>query len=407
MVDGTEAQDANDEVEYAINQIKLWRERIADNEQDKIDAFGDADNLIENYSIASGTKVSQTTETSRKTGRTHSHTYTFTENFDRKYGPLVNDAGVNLIFTTMTTEGDGFTNDTLTTRSRSVAWTMSDGDVRTALSVDVYRSPSGWGPIFRTRGGQTANPYESASYSRFYNKGTLLNEATMKIENPQLKVIGSPEITDVPTGGQALFKLQLSNQSETNDICNYVLQVKERSNPNGAVLSVDGMILSNGKEGRLIKMKGGETLEKTLVVTQSDRSIINYENIVLLLKSEKDPSIESEEVTLRVHFVPSSAHVDLRVDHTVLNKAYRDDNDGITATMFNIDQQDIGLQGLRLRYRRKGVDSWNIIRQWTTVQSLLSMDYEPMLSPTMVSTNCRHRPSGSMAPRRWPSRVTS
>lgn len=378
MVDGTEAQDANDEVEYAINQIKLWRERIADNEQDKIDAFGDADNLIENYSIASGTKVSQTTETSRKTGRTHSHTYTFTENFDRKYGPLVNDAGVNLIFTTMTTEGDGFTNDTLTTRSRSVAWTMSDGDVRTALSVDVYRSPSGWGPIFRTRGGQTANPYESASYSRFYNKGTLLNEGTMRIENPQLRVIGSPEITDVPTGGQALFKLQLSNQSETNDICNYVLQVKERSNPNGAVLSVDGMILSNGKEGRLIKMKGGETLEKTLVVTQSDRSIINYENIVLLLKSEKDPSIESEEVTLRVHFVPSSAHVDLRVDHTVLNKAYRDDNDGITATMFNIDQQDIGLQGLRLRYRRKGVDSWNIIRQWTTVQSLLSMDYEPM-----------------------------
>lgn len=379
MVDGTEAQDANDEVEYAINQIKLWRERIADNEQDKIDAFGDADNLIENYSIASGTKVSQTTETSRKTGRTHSHTYTFTENFDRKYGPLVNDAGVNLIFTNMTTEGDGFTNDTLTTRSRSVAWTMSDGDVRTALSVDVYRSPSGWGPIFRTRGGQTANPYESASYSRFYNKGTLLNEGTMRIENPQLKVIGSPEITDVPMGGQAIFTLQLSNQSETNDICTYVLQALDRSNPSGAILTIDGNILSNGKDGRRIKMKGGETVLKTLIVTQSNRSITDYEDIVLQLKSENDPSIESEKVTLRVHFVPASAHVDLSTDHTILNKEYLDDNSGITATMSNLDRQDEGLQGLRLRFRRKGVDTWNVIKQWATTDSLINLGYERML----------------------------
>ncbi|MBO6217476.1 MAG: hypothetical protein J6N73_07490 [Prevotella sp.] len=378
MVDGTDANDSEDEVEYAINQIKLWRARIADNEKDKIDAFADASRLVNNYSIASGTKVSQTTESSKKKGNTHSHSYTFTWNNDTKFGPLVNDAGVNAVFTSVVNDGDGWSRDTLTTESTAVAWTMSDGDVRTALSVDVYKSPSGWGPIFRTRGGQTVNPYEGASYTKFYNKGTLLNEATMKIENPQLKLIGSSEITDVPTGGQATFKLQLSNQSETNDICNYVLQVKERTNPNGAVLTIDGTILSNGKEGRLIKMKGGETVEKTLVVKQSDRSVIDYDNIVLVLKSEKDPSIESEEVTLRVHFVPASAHVDIRVDHTVLNKDYRDDNDGITATMFNIDRQDAGLQGLRLRYRRKGVDTWNVIKQWTTVESLLDMDYEPM-----------------------------
>lgn len=378
MVDGTESKDSEDEVEYAINQIKLWRERIADNEKDKLDAFGDTKNLIDNFSIASGTKVSQSTESSKKQGNTHSYSYTFSWNQDMKYGPLLNDAGVNVIFTTSLNYGDGWSRDTLTTRSNTIAWTMSDGDVRTALSVDVYQSPSGWGPIFRTRGGQTVNPYEGASYTKFYNKGTLLNEATMKIENPQLKVIGSSEITDVPTGGQATFKLQLSNQSETNDICNYVLQVKERSNPNGAVLTIDGTFLSNGREGRTIKMKGGETVEKTLVVKQSDRSVIDYDNIVLVLKSEKDPSIESEEVTLRVHFVPASAHVDLRVDHTVLNKDYRDDNDGITATMFNIDRQDAGLQGLRLRYRRKGVDTWNVIKQWTTVESLLDMDYEPM-----------------------------
>ena len=378
MVDGTENKDQDDEVEYAINQIKLWRQRIANNEEDKIKAFGDAENLIENYSIASGTKVSMTTENSRKTGNTHASTYTFTWNQDMKYGPLVNDAGVNVIYSSVNSWGDGENQDTLTTKSTSVAWTMSDGDVRTALSVDVYKSPAGWGPIFRTRGGQTVNPYEGASYTKFYQKGTQLNEATMKVENPQLKVKGSNELTDVPTGSDAKFVLQLSNQSETNDICTYVLQVKDGSNPNGAILLVDGAVLSNGKDGRLIKMKGGETVEKTLFVRQSDPSIIDYEDIVVQLKSEKDPSIESDKVTLRVHFVPSSAHVDLAVDHTVLNQEYLKDNGGIIAKMYNLDRQDNNLKGIRLRFRRKGTDTWNVVKQWTTVDSLLTMGYEPM-----------------------------
>ena len=378
MVDGTENKDQDDEVEYAINQIQLWRQRIADNEEDKIKAFGDAENLIENYSIASGTKVSMTTENSRKTGNTHASTYTFTWNQDMKYGPLINDAGVNVIFSSVNSWGDGENLDTLTTKTNTVAWTMSDGDVRTALSVDVYKSPAGWGPIFRTRGGQTVNPYEGASYTKFYQKGTQLNEATMKVENPQLKVKGSNELTDVPTGSDAKFVLQLSNQSETNDICTYVLQVKDGSNPNGAILLVDGAVLSNGKDGRLIKMKGGETVEKTLIVRQSDPSIIDYEDIVVQLKSEKDPSIESDKVTLRVHFVPSSAHVDLAVDHTVLNQEYLKDNGGIIAKMYNLDRQDNNLKGIRLRFRRKGTDTWNVIKQWTTVDSLLTMGYEPM-----------------------------
>jgi len=378
MIDGTENKDQEDEVEYAINQIKIWRDRIADNEQDKLDAFADTDKLIENYSIASGTKVSQSTESSTKTGRTHAHTYTFTWNQDMKYGPLVNDAGVNVIYSSVNSWGDGENKDTLTTNSKTVSWTLSDGDVRTALTVDVYESPSGWGPIFRTRGGQTVNPYEGASYTKFYQKGTLLNEATMRVENPQLKLIGSSELTGIPTGGEAMFTLQLSNQSETNDICTYVLKVKEGSNPNGAILKIDGTVLSNGKEGRAIKMKGGETVEKTLIVTQSNRSVTDYDDISLQLKSEKDPSIESESVKLRVQFVPSSTRVDLAVDHTVLNQVYKNENGGIIARMYNLDRQDSGLQGLRLRYRRKGTDTWNVIKQWTAVDSLLSQGYERM-----------------------------
>ena len=377
-VNGTDDPNVPDEVEDAINQIQVWRDRIYDNEKDKLDAFGDESNLIQNYSIASGTKVSMTTETTTKAGKSHKHDFSVSFSVVGQVGETFNDAGVIANLGYSTGNGDSNTDGSSTTVSNSVAWTMSDGDVRTALSVDVYKSPTGWGPIFRTRGGQTVNPYEGASYTKYYQTGTLLNEATMKVENPQLKVKGSTEITDVPTGGQAQFILQLSNQSETNDICNYVLQVKEGSNPNGAILMIDGTVLSNGKEGRLIKMKGGETIDKTLIVTQSDRSVIDYNDIILQLKSEKDPSIESEQVKLRVHFVPSSALVNLSVDHTVLNKSDKDLYGGITATMSDLNRQDEGFKGIRLRYRRKGTDSWTVHKQWSDIAALQAQGYEPM-----------------------------
>ena len=376
MIDGTKDKNAQDEVEYAINQIKIWQERIADNERDKLEAINGSGYYIDNYSIASGTKVSETMETSVKVSNTHTHTYTSTWDNEMKYGMMFNDAGVNFIIKSSVTDGYTDTDDKTTTKSNTVAWTMSDSDLRTALSVDVYNSPGGWGPIFITRGGQTANPYEGASYTRFYQKGTKLNEATMQVEKPQLKVLGSTELTDVPTGSEAKFTLQLSNQSETNDICNYILGLKEGTNPNGAILTVDGVAISNGKTGRLIKLKGGQSVESTLIVTQSDRSVTNYDDIVIQLKSEKDASVASEEVKLRVHFVPASSHIDLAIDHTIINQG--NNSTGATAKLFNLNRQDEGLRGVRLRYRRKGTDSWTLIKQWTSIESLLPLGYEPL-----------------------------
>lgn len=385
MVNGTDSYDVEDEVEYAINQIKLWEARIYDNEQDKLEAINSSDYLIDNYSVAAGTKISQTTESSAQSGTSHAHTYQFTWNSDMQFGAMFNDAGANVILTG--TAFDGYTkkDDTSTTKSNSVSWTMSDGDQRTALSVDVYNSPAGWGPIFRTRGGQTVNPYEGATYTRYYQPGTLLNEATMRVEKPQLKVLGAAELTDIPTGSEAKFTLQLSNQSETNDACTYVLRVKDGSNPNGAILKIDGGVLSNGQGGRSILMNGGETVEKTLIVTQSERSVTDYDDIILVLCSEKDATVLSDEVALRVHFVPSSAHVDLSVDHTVLNQEFIKENGGIIAKMYNLDRQDEGLQGLRLRYRRKGTDTWSLIKQWTTIESMLTLGYEPMPDGSQIT----------------------
>ncbi len=377
IINGTDSAVV-DEVEFAANQINSWEAKMSQNEADKLEAFGDSKQLIDNYSISGGTSYNQTTKSEHTRSVSVKDDTYYNINDDVKFGLLFNNLGAYGIMTWATKHSEETARDTTNTKATTVAWTLSDSDPRTALSVDVYKSPQGWGPIFRTRGGQTVNPYEGETRTLYYDKDTKLNEATMKVENPQLRIDGNPLQTGVPTGGEARFTLQLKNNSETNSMCTYLLQVVEGSNPNGASLYIDGSVLSSGAAGRKVVLSGNETLTKTLVVKQGDKSIIDYKDIKLILRSEKDRSIFSEEVSLRVQFVPASAHVDLSVDHTVLNQTAKREHGGIVAKMYNLDRQDAGLQGIRLRYRRKGTDTWNLVKQWTTIEELLPQNYEVM-----------------------------
>jgi hypothetical protein len=291
----------------------------------------------------------------------------------------------------------GTTKDSLETDTydESFTWQISDAQPTTALSVDVYQSPSGWSPIFRTRGGQSSQPYENATYTKYFQPGTQLDEATMRVEKPELRVDGATEISDVPTGGQAKFNLQLYNASETNSICTYSLKVVDGSNPNGAQLFIDGTPLSNGGAGRSVKMQGGEKIDKQLIVMQSDRSIRDYENIRLVLCSTNDTSTVSTPVALSVHFVPSSAHVDLAVNSTIVTKAYTDNDGGITATMDNLDRQDKGLKGLRLRYRLKSTDTWYVYNSWSDEDSLKKQPgYEDLKGRSVVKEKVKFDTDG-------------
>ena len=382
LVNGT-GKAIVDEVEQAINQISAWEQILALNEEEKLKAFDDTSKPKENYSFGGGTTITKTSSHEHSYSHGKKNTTYRTVNNESHLGTLFNAAGAYAIVKFQYGWGSVDDKDTVNVKKTTVSYTLSDSDPRTALSVDVYQSPSGkWGPIFRTVGGQSVNPYEPetwTAYHKYYNKErTKLNEGTMRVEKPELKVKGSTELTDVPTGQEAKFTLQLTNLSETGNTCNYQLVVQENSNPNGAILTVDGMPVSTGYIGRTVRMMPNETIEKTLIVKQSDKSITDYDDIKILLWSEKDITVSSDPVTLKVHFVPSSAKVSLKVDHTVLNKEAKTLHGGIEATLYDLNRQDDGLTGVRLRYRRKGTDSWTLVKQWSTREEDWAVGYEKM-----------------------------
>ena len=354
-----------DSIEWCNQQISVWEQTISNNEQDKLKAFGDNSFFIGNFSIGGGTVVNQTTKETIVNTEDILHTKTsWNVTSDTRLGATFNDAGlVASLNLTWSGSTEIVTNESIT-ESRSTTWQISDASPATALSVDVYRSPAGWGPIFRTRGGQTCNPYEGATYTKYYQRNTELDKATMRIENPKLSVEGSSELTDIPTGTKAEFKLKLTNESETNNTCTYVLEMLEGSNPKGAKLTVDGYVLSNGRQGRSVTLGGNESITKTLYVEQTDQSVTEYDDIRLVLRSENDVTTQSDPVVLKVHFIPSSAYVEISTNQTILNSDGFIENHGIIVTLTNLNRQDAGLEGVRLQYRRKGHETWSLSKEW-------------------------------------------
>ena len=371
MIDGikhTNKEEVTDSIEWCNQQINAWRTAIRNNEKDKLKAFDDESTyLIDNFSIAGGTSVNQSTKETIATSHDLEHTKTsWNVTNDSRIGSTFNDAGVVAVLNFV----NGKTTETVvnesTTNTQSTVWQISDASPATALSVDVFKSPFGWSPIFRTRGGQTCNPYEGATYTKYHNKGTELDKATMRVENPKLTVVGAAQLSGIPTGTKAEFKLQLSNESETGNACTYILEVLENSNPKGAILTMDGQKLGNGREGRSIRLGGNESIIKSLFVEQSSRSVTDYDGIKLVLRSENDVTTQSDPVELRVQFIPASAAIDIAVDHTVLNSSNYEKNKGVIVTLTNLNRQDEGLKGVRIQYRKKGLDTWSLAKEWKT-----------------------------------------
>ena len=368
--DAEKAERSVDSIQYCLNQIYVWQQWIAKNEEDKLAAFGNEGTYLEkNYSIAGGTSITHTSAFTQKKTASTTFDYTTIINSETNAGLLINELGDYATILHNEKTGTQHSSDTTTTVTKAIDWTISDAEPTTALSVNVYQSPRTWGPIFRTLGGQTSNPYEGATYTKYYQKGVKLDEATMRVEKPEMRLVSDAIVTNVPSGSAAQFKLQLSNASETNTTCEYVLECKDGSNPNGAKLMMDGTSLSNGKEGRKFKLKGGESIEKTLLVSQGDRTINDYENLTLVFKSGKDTSTVSQPALISVHFIPASTPVEMSVSHTTVNSYDYAEHKGLVVTLANLDRKDSGLKGVRVRYRRKGYSSWTIAKAWQMVKS--------------------------------------
>ena len=175
-----------DSVMWCNEIVDKWKQKLADNEEDKLKAFGDAKTYqLGNESFERGVTVTNSTGSSSK--EVHNSTEVFSTGlaYRGKNGYLLDKMGAIIISNTDIGYHQTKYDVDETTANERFSYTLNDTQRGNAHTVDIYKSPRNWGPIFRTRGGQTRCPYEGETKTKYYRPGQTLDYATMRLDNPK------------------------------------------------------------------------------------------------------------------------------------------------------------------------------------------------------------------------------
>ncbi len=372
--EGNNRWDA-DTVRFYNQQIKMWEAQLSLNEQQKLSAIN-GENVDVNVSFDAGSSYEASITTEIEESSSLSYEFETDFSFSNSLGGTVNDFGFSVTLNNQVTCSRSNSSTNTTTSERTISYALADEDPGDYFSVDVLNCTAGNGPIFRTRGGQSSCPYEGASYTEYYQPGTILSEATMQIEQPFIRVSESL-VTGVSEDEPAYFTIELSNTSETGDDGWYNLIVDLESNPYGATVKLDGMAM--GANGKQILIPAGQTVYKTIAVTKGRTDIDEYDDIKLILHSQcqYDPTgfVESiyDEVTISAHFVPACSPIEISepLANWVVNE---EDEDFLDITLSGYNLQHEKMQAIALQYKAKSASAWTTEKWWVNNPDLINKD---------------------------------
>ena len=216
-------------------------------------------------------------------------------------------------------------NDTVSYwRSSATAMSMKDkSEIRSgsALAADF---------IYVVRGGATRCPYIGERRTEYYMPGTLLDNPTIRMEQVKME-IANREVSGVPGDGAAVFDVALWMETEASPGMNFgfgsaTLSVSEDSNPDGAIVTMDGQPLTGA--GRSLSFSRGKVLHKTIEVRRGTKSV-DYNDIQLVLASDCESS-NRVAIKIAAHFLPVSCNVNILTpdDKWVMNTYSPNDKDG-------------------------------------------------------------------------------
>ena len=243
------------------------------------------------------------------------------------------------------------------------------GDIRVS-SFDISS------PIFSTLGGQTMCPYEGTEQTFFYkenDKNIVLHKATLQREKPE--ITAEPvEIFNVPSTEAALFNVKLTNNTESGDDQWYALIVDERTNQKGALVLIDGEFSQ-----KLIYVPANTTVTKLVTVQPSNPSVMDFENIGLILHSvcQFDPTDFiaeiSDTVFISAHFQPACTNAEILepLNNWVVNVR---DQDTMTVRIGNYNLAHESFQSLRFEYKASSGNIWVPVKYFVNDPLLANTD---------------------------------
>ncbi|MEQ1732352.1 MAG: LamG-like jellyroll fold domain-containing protein [Bacteroidia bacterium] len=353
-----------DSIRWYNQQIRLWEDAIKLNEEEKYKAINNAALLLQNYSFSGGTTLTRTATSSRTETNATSFEVAIDANALLKISTEVGGNGIGVeqgITVNVTRSGSSAT---ATSRSTTHAFTLADDNTGDFLSVDVFKSTKGFGNIFSIQAGETSCPYEGITKSLYYKPGNTaltIGGGTLKRALVSMKVDGNTTFSkkvNVPASGTAVFDLELFNETETNDDMDYTLNVLSASNPNGAILTVDGSDLSSNTP----TVPANGSIHKQLVVAKGALGY-DFDSIAVVVGSSCGDGSVGDTVYVSVHFLPTCTDVKISnpLNQWVVNNSFKDTLNVI------VDGYDINnkeLKNINFEIKPSSQASWIPLETW-------------------------------------------
>ena len=232
--------------------------------------------------------------------------------------------------------------------------------------------------VFRTRGGYTSNPWEDQRKTHFYQAGSILDERTLKIDNPTIS-LDKHSVSGVSVNDPARFTVFIGNESEkpaaTSGLSVFTLFSSDQANPNGAKLSVNGQTLTTS--GMSVSVVPGKTTELQLEVRPGNG--FDYEGLTIGVMSAGDPDHTTATAKFDVHFLREAGAVSISApaDKWVLNTtAQKDSLRGwyIPVTISGFDRHQHNFDHIEFQYKesQRGDDTWTNLCSYYADSTLMA-----------------------------------
>ncbi len=206
-------------------------------------------------------------------------------------------------------------------------WLAKTEDVRDIVGVTNNDMTKYGSYVFSTEAGSSFCPHEAEERSRFYNKGSILNNGTKWVMKPELSA-ETYEIANVAPDKRATFRITLKNNGEVETGVaaegeRFSLFLDAPSNPDGAKIYVDGAPISTNPT---FWIRPGEPITKTLEVERGTVDDYNLTIGLLVLDCYKT----NTTMDLAVHFLPVSTDVEIAMprQNWVMNTLSQRDSAG-------------------------------------------------------------------------------
>ncbi|MCB0533543.1 MAG: T9SS type A sorting domain-containing protein [Lewinellaceae bacterium] len=271
-------------------------------------------------------------------------------------GSLVGEAGFEIGGVGITTKlgflystSKGQSTEYGTEKGVTTGFVLKDNDPGDLFTVDVAEDPVYKTPVFRTKTGQSSCPWEQGTAHR---EGVLLS----------MRDGSGPVATDVPANEPAVFKFTLGNVSATNETFTYAFTAGPESNPDGAVIKLNGAVLDHAV---YYAIPFGESVPITVTVERGPEAF-DYDSLEIVLYSEcedaranalgilpDDDTITYSAIYISAHFIKPCSEVEISKPEQdwVLSADSGPDPSLMNIRLSDYDRDDPDLGVMRLQYR--------------------------------------------------------